>query len=85
MGRRRTVQATLREPAASPPSPNETVAQVTVDLRVAYPPGAVLGQLEEMVYLAARQVVRELRHRADNEPHLPAALAVTDRHDEGSW
>lgn len=42
MGHRRNVSTYKRKPFQSPPSPNATVNEITVDIRVFFPPNAGL-------------------------------------------
>lgn len=53
MGQRESIYKTLRVNAPSPPPPNGTVAAITVELRVFYPPGTnagvVAGIIDEVV------------------------------------
>lgn len=60
MGRRRTVSVVLRSHAPSPPPPNATVEQVTVDVRVAFPPGSPPAQVEALVARAVEQLRAKL-------------------------
>lgn len=62
MGQRESIYKTLRVAAPSPPSPNATVAAITVELRVFYPPGTdpatIAGLMSEVHWDAIGELLR---------------------------
>ncbi|MCW2901561.1 MAG: hypothetical protein JWO67_3826 [Streptosporangiaceae bacterium] len=60
MGRREVVHVTLREGADPDVSPNATIGQVSVDLRVAFPPHMDHGDVVVAIRRAAEMAIGKL-------------------------
>ena len=68
VGRRTGVQVVRREAAASRDSPNATVPQITVEVRVHWPPGmSHEPKVCELVALVAQDAITAVLERYDGQ------------------
>jgi hypothetical protein len=65
MAKRRHVYAIRREPAPTPPEPNATVAEITSEIRMAWPPGTSRDRLLQIVADTTADAVRQIVRLTD--------------------
>jgi hypothetical protein len=80
VGHRRSAYAIRRVPAPGPPAPNATVEQITVEVRVFWPPGTSRGDIIQVLtdtvaeagIAIVRETVDEPLPRIEGRPRMRA-------------
>lgn len=63
MSARQGVYVSVRRPWTPPPSPNSTVAAITAELRIYWPPNATRGAVESALWSCVDQALDEIEEK----------------------